>query len=267
MLVDSYNLFLNSAKKIPGFKAGTKEDYNDIEKLANGYCLAEFNNNKDLQASYLSALMIRYWYMIPFVYDKMKSLRIDIEDVVGIIYDALMKAFKYKSWLDTTKDVSKEKNGAEKCINRCIDSVRQAAFQQSNTDSRKLFYMTYSMEESIEKFGDASETLSVEEEDLYSSIHDIVDYKLKKKDILGALLIDSIVFNDCFVKNNFSITKMVSGIQEDYIKSFKSRYVISEQMSRELTKLLTQSRRTLNRVVKAKLIDLQADREMISHAF
>ena len=267
MLIDSYKLFLKDASRIPGFKVGTKEDCDDIDALAHGYCLAESQGDKSLQSSYMSALMVRYWYMIPFIYDKSKSLRVDIEDVVGFLYDALVKAFKYKSWLDTSKDVSKEKNGVEKCINRCIDSVRQAAFQQSNTDSRKISYLTYSIDESIEKFGDASETLFVEEEDPYSSIQDIIDYKLRNKDVIVALLVDSIVFNDCFVKNKFSITKMVSGFQVEYIDSFKKRYHINTKMSKNLDKLLTVDRRALNKIVKSKLIDLQADRTLISSAF
>lgn len=267
MLVDSYNLFLNNARRMPDFKVGTKEDFNDIELLANRYVKAEASHDKELMSSCLSALMVRYWYMIPFLYEKSKSLRLDIEDMVGFLYDALIKAFKYKSWLDTSKDVSNEKNGAEKCINRCIDSVRQAAFQQSNTDSRKMSYLTYSMEESIERFGDSSETLEVSEEDHYSSVKEIIDYQLKKKDVLGALLVDSIVFNDCFVKDKFSITKMISGIQFDYINSFKNRYDITRKMSDELDRLLHQNRRALNKIIKSKLLDLQSDREMIHNAF
>lgn len=267
MLIDSYKLFLNDASRIPGFKAGTKEDFDDIDVLANGYCLAESLNDKSLQSSYLSALMIRYWYMIPFLYDKSKSLRIDVDDVVGFLYDALVKAFKYKSWLDTSKEVSNKGNGVEKCINRCIDSVRQRAFYDSNTDKRKLFYMTYSIDESLEKFGDASETLFVEEEDPYSSIQNIIDYKLNKKDVIGALLVDSIIFNDCFVKNKFSVTKMISGIQVDYINSFKRRYNLNDKMCKNLDNLLNVSRRALNKIIKEKLVDLQADRTLISSAF
>lgn len=268
MLKDSYKLFINDAKRLPGFKIGTKEDYDDIEQLANTYVKYEKLNDKDMMSSCISALMVRYWYMVPFIYDKTKSLKIDIEDVVGILYDALMKAFKYKSWLDKSKGVSKEKHGAEKCINRCIDSARQGAFQQSNTDSRKLNYMTFSVEESVELFGDASECLFVEDKDEMSAIKDLVEYKLKLKDLVSALVIDSICFNDCFNKAGFNLSRVVSGLyQKDYIQSFKFRYKLDSDICDRLDALVKNKRQTLNTLVQKSLINLQKDREVINNAF
>lgn len=268
MLRDSYKLFLEDAKRLPNFKVGTKEDCEDIEQLANLYVFYENQHNKEMMSSCISALMVRYWYMIPFLYDKSKSLKVEIDDVVDMLYDAFVKAFKYKSWLDFTKDVSNEKNGAEKCINRCIDSVRQGAFQQSNTDSRKLNYMTFSVEESVEIFGDSSECLFVEDKDDYSGIRELVEYKLKEDDVLGALVIDSVCFNDCFNKKGFNMSRVVSGIaQKDYIKSFKNRYALNVKLSNKIDSLTKNNRKTLGKLVKDTLINLQQDRDMISQAF
>jgi len=268
MLVDSYKLFLEDARRIPGFKVGTKDDYDDIEQIANCYVKAERLHDKDLMSSCLSALMVRYWYMVPLIYEKSKSLKLEIEDAVDLLYDALLKAFKYKSWLDKSKSVSREKGAVEKCINRCIDTVRQAAFQQSNTDSRKLNYMTFSVEESVEKFGDASEVLFVEDRDEMSSIKELVEYKLKTDDIISALVIDSVCYNDCFKRGNFNMSSVVSGItQKDYISSFKNRYHVNTKLCNKIDLLTKNNRKILSKLVQDTLVHLKQDKEIIYNAF
>lgn len=268
MLKDSYKLFLEDAKRLPLFHVGTKEDFNDIELLANEYVKYEKLHNKDMMSSCLSALMVRYWYMVPFIYDKTKSLKIEIEDAVGMLYDSFVKVFKYKSWLDSTKEVSKEEHGAEKCINQCITSTMQAAFQHSNTDSRKLNYMTFSIEESVEIFGDSSECLFVEDKDEMSAIKDLVEYKLKSRDVLSAMIIDSVCYNDCFNKSGFNLSRVVSGMsQKDYIKSFKYRYKLDSVLSTKVDTLTHNNKKVLNELVKNALVNLQQDREVIKNAF
>ena len=73
MLKNSYNLFLKDAQRLPNFKQGTKEECKDIEQLANTYVKYERQGNKEMMSSCLSALMVRYWYMIPFLYEQCKS--------------------------------------------------------------------------------------------------------------------------------------------------------------------------------------------------
>ena len=268
MLVDSYKLFLEDARRLPGFKVGTKEDCEDIEQLANTYVKYEQQSNQEMMSSCLSALMVRYWYMVPLIYDKSKSLKLEIEDAVDLLYDALLKAFKYKSWLDKSKAVSKEKDAVEKCINRCIDTVRQAAFQQSNTDSRKLNYMTFSVEESVERFGDASEVLFVEDRDDMSSIKELVEYKLRLNDVLSALVIDSVCYNDCFKKSGFNMSRVVSGIaQKDYLSSFKHRYHVNNNLCCKIDLLTKNNRKILSKLVKDALVNLKQDKEIIYNAF
>ena len=265
MLKDSYKLFLQNALRLDGFKPGTKEDYNDIQELANRYCKAERDNNHDEMGKIICALMIRYWYMIPYLKKKSETLKVDSDDIVYWLYLAFMKAFKYKGWLDDSMNVSKESNGAEKCINRCIDSVRQGAFQESNYDSRKINYLAFSLEESTELYGDFAECLFVEENDNANlNVQHIVNSKINKNDLLSAMIIDNICFNDCFTKDKFSTTKLISCLNDDYIKSFAKRYAIPKTTSQDISKIIHLKRNILNRKIKDRLSNLKNDREVLA---
>ena len=268
MLKHSYNLFLEDAQRLPGFKPGTKEDCKDIAKLADTYVKYERQGNKEMMNSCLSALMVRYWYMIPFLYEQCKSLRIDIDDVVPMLYKAIQKAFKYKGWLDATQVVSSDANGVEKCINQCITSVRQGAFQNSNTATRKLNYMTFSIEESVEIFGDSSECLYTEDEDEYAGVRELVENKLKSKDVLSAMVIDSICFANCWDKNGFNMPKLVSNIKKDgYISLFKDRYEVDKSLDNRINNIQKNNKKTLKQLVVYTIDNLKKDKEIIYNAF
>lgn len=268
MLKHSYNLFLEDAQRLHDFVPGTKEECKDISKIANAYIKYEMQGNKDMMSSCLSALMIRYWYMIPFLYEQCKSLRIDIDDVVNMLYEALTKAFKYKGWIDATQPVSKEENAVEKCIHQCISSVKAGAFQNSNKALRKLNYMTFSIEESVEIFGDSSECLYAEDVDEYAGVRELVENKLKSKDILSALVIDGICFCNCFDKNGFNMPKLVSIIKkDDYISLFKDRYNVDKSLSTKINNIQKSNRKVLKQLVDYAIDNLKKDKGLIYNAF
>jgi len=264
MLKDAYILFASSALRIKGFRLGTKEEYDDIQSLANSYVYYEKVQDRTMMESYISALMVRYWYMVPYVYEQSKSLKIERDDIVTWIYEAIVKAFKYKSWLDPTKDVSREPNGAEKVINRCIDSVRQGYFQQSNRDSRKINYITHSIEDSIAMFGDSAEELYVEDESTNYDIKDLILNKIKENKFISALVVDGICFNNCFSKGEFNLTKLISGLDDKYLMDFKKRYNIKNEKFAYLLNDIKTSRKNLNKKVKRELLELKEDKGLLN---
>lgn len=264
MLKDFYKSFLESASCLEGFKPGTKNEINDIQHIALEYCKAEILHDQEKMTQCISAVMIRYWYMIPYLYDKCKSLKVEYDDCVIFLYEAVIKTFKYKGFLDDNQKVSKDANGFEKCLNRCIDSVRQGYFQQSNTDSRKINYMTYSIDESVSRFGDSAEELYVEDDHSYDDVDSLVREKIIHKDILSALVIDSICYNDCFNKNTFSKTKLVSGLKKEYILSFINRYKLDAQQIKDLNSIVGLKRAKLNKRVEQALLSLKGDEGVLS---
>ena len=261
MLEDSYKLFLDNASLIPNFVPGTKKEHDDVDVLANGYCNAELHQDTNLMGAYISALMIRYWYMIPYLYQESKSLRIEKEDVIDILYDAFLKAFKNKKWLVDGDKLQKDTHGAQKVIERCIDSVRNTQYQLANYDVRKINYISHSLDYVQEVYGDSSEEFSVEDkqQDLID-INSIIHASLKQNNVLKAILIDCICFQDSQMRNgNLSTSKIVSSIDMNYVKYFMKTYGINNINVEELIKLLRMPRKKLLYNIKKELLLLSND--------
>lgn len=209
MILDSYNNYLNCAKGLDGFIDGQKGDVPyDIDILANGYVKAEDDGDEIKRSQYFSALMIRYWHMVTRLYETSHTLDVTVEDMVDWLSDSLLKAFKYRSWLDSNKEVSKDPKGAEKCINQCITSTRQYWFKHFNQIKRKGMNSkgmdSLDVKVKVSSKDDANTMSLIEtigEEDNHSSlvVNEIISKLLKKKDILGALIIDGIVNQDTWI--------------------------------------------------------------------
>lgn len=269
MLKDLYINFVENASNIPNFVVGQKEDVPyDIDVLANEYCKAQDNNDKEKMSYYLSALMVRYWHMVPCLFEQSKSSRLEIEDMVFWLYEAFMKAFKYRSWIDPNKKVSSDPKGAEKCFNQCITSVRNYWYNYFNKDKRKINYISYSIDDLIPDSSDSSEkdiamveTLAAQEED-YDYIKEIIQQYLDKGDILTALVLDGIVYHDSFVttikvknktikdsedndmeikeintKNTFVQTKLIkhlTTLNKDFEDYFYDKYKVDKDNFKEI---------------------------------
>ena len=165
-----YNNFVERASCIKGFIVGQKEDVPyDITDLANNYCDAQDRGDEILRDAYISALMIRYWHMISIMYKKTEQFDIDAGTCLEWLYDSFAKAFKYKSWRDPNKAISKDKKGAEKCFNQCITStvankIKYFNQEKRHQESMKTPFFITSLDESIEKNGDYAEGLQIEDD-------------------------------------------------------------------------------------------------------
>jgi len=261
MLGDSYNLFLQSARKIPNFKIGTKEDCDDIQTLANGYCDAEATQDNELMGSYISALMVRYWYMIPFLYNQSVSLRVDREDMIDILYEAFLKAFKNKKWLDSNDKLSSDSHGAQKCIERCIDSVRLTHYQLANHNCRKINYITHSLDMVQEIYDDSSEELLVEDDAKDTlDVDMLINKYLLQNNVLCAMIIDCICYQEGLTKSNkLSIAKIVVNFDIDYYKYFVNTYKVSDDNITKIAQLAQMSKETLIKNIRKAVVLLRED--------
>lgn len=197
-----------NANKIENWKEMSKTE------LANGYCDAEDAGDKDLRDSYFSALMCKYWYMVPFLFKQNPGFKLDIEDFVEWIEESLLKGLQYKRWRDPEFEVSKDENGAEKVFNRCIWSTVKAKYKWSNQDVRKINFEVYSLDtiqdskkykkKNVEddtsfELRDTTDTnKEVERQESRDIISTIIDYFVKKNDYMSMLIIDSIAYGDSF---------------------------------------------------------------------
>jgi hypothetical protein len=217
---ESYIRFVNVARELPGFVVGQKEDVPyDITDLMNKYCQAKDTNNRYDINRYLSALMVRYWHVAILLYKQSVSTRLDFDDIVVWMYDAFEKAAHYRSWMDVNKDVSKNPKGAEKCINQCITSVRQYWYKHFNQDKRKINYITSSLDDLIQNSDsdDVQTTIldtvaDVSESKIFSSGRELVQKYIDSGDLFTALVLDTILYQDCFVD---STEVTILGVDDD----------------------------------------------------
>lgn len=254
-----YISFCKEAKTIPGFKIGQKEDVDyDITDLANAYIKAYDENDQEGMNKYISALMVRYWHMVPYLWDKSKSSKLGMEDMVMWIYEGFAKAFKYRSWLDPNKAVSKDPKGAEKCFNQCITSVRQYWYRHFNTNSAKLSYTAISLDALYESLGDSFDD-SAPNEELYDNsdtCREIISLLVKEGKLFDAIVIDKLCFEDVcketknkkqmkiitdegeliedvtsstYTLDNKKLISCLKSITEDYIINFSKTYGVEPQ--------------------------------------
>ena len=273
---EMYANFCKKAQCIPGFKVGQKEDVEyDITYLANKYIQAEDNNDQEGMNRYISALMVRYWHMVPYLYEKSKSSKLGMEDMVTWLYEGFAKAFKYRSWLDPNKEVSKDPKGAEKCINQCITSVRQYHYHHFNTAISKINYISTSLDALYETLGDSFDD-EVPQEELYGSdvtCREIIDSLVREGKIFDAIVIDRICFGDVFTENKSKkkmklmtdegelledvnsysyslnpkkLSSCLKSITKDYIMNFSEVYNINPSKIEDVLKKYTKKNVTKN---------------------
>lgn len=196
-----YSDFCKRAMGIPGFKVGQKEDVEyDITDLANHYVKAMNERDSEGMDKYISALMVRYWHMVPYLWDKSKSSKLGMEDMVMWVYDGLAKAFKYQSWLDPNKPVSRDPKGAEKCFNQCITSIRQYWYKHFNTNQSKVNYISASLDAMHDLLGDSfDDSVPFESFEKEGSVcSDIISTLVREGRLFDAVVIDKLCFDDSF---------------------------------------------------------------------
>lgn len=243
---EMYSGFVSEAMRIPGFRVGQKGDVPyDIQELADMYLLAEDQGDRGAMSMYFSALMVRYWHMTSYLYNKSDTLSgITREDMVDWLADALLKAFRYRSWQDPSKAVSQDhKKGAEKCFNQCITSMRQFWFKHYNQLKRKDDHELKSLDDEAYP-GSGSDSKATVMDTLGSEdvavgpCDEIIEGALRNGDILAALVVDGIVNRDTFVSgksgggSKFSPAKMLahlSDIPAEDVWEFAMRYGVDEK--------------------------------------
>ena len=216
-----YDGFVARASNIPHFQIGQKADVDyDITELANGFVKAQNENNEFWCDVYCSALMVRYWHMIAKIHKMLKPFGISVEEVVNVLYESLNKAFKYQSWLDDSKYVSKSDKGAEKVINQCITSTVSNYIKALKVNKNTMF---------VENTDDDFEN-SVTYDDNYDSsfgCSELVQSLLDMNEFMPAIVVDMIAYKDMATKK--MLYNKMSKLDENYFAYFLSKYTIKDE--------------------------------------
>lgn len=195
-----YNGFLHQANKIPNWVNMTKT------QLANGYCDADESGNIIVRDRYFSALTCKYFYLVPLIYEKSKTLLIEIEDTVSWLTEGILKALNIKIWRNPD---SKYYNNAEPIINRCIDSIRYMNFKNANLHHTKLNYNCLYLDD----YCNVEDPNTPDENEVCDSI---VKQYIKSSKILSGVVVDLLCYDDTFSGNSFNNLKLVRRVNESF---------------------------------------------------
>ena len=231
-MLDEYKeAFRQCADLIDGWK--------DLSK--NELCIkyVESEGNKDLQDSYFSAIMYRYWNLIA-KYHYMSSNVASPEDCYEWLEDSVYCCLTSKSWEKKDSSIYKDPNGPDKVINRCMKCARLTYYQFINRKKRKDNFGLLSLDELAELFGTTvSEPASKEnlEGDIEKwAIEDYIRYLFLKKDYFAAVILDAIQTQEVFdvkiskelgnqvVFSLRKLTRFMSTIEDSYVHQFADKY-------------------------------------------
>ena len=287
VIQDMYKDFVNAASGLGDYQAISKTD------LANGYCDADEANDEIKRSQYFAALMLRYWYKI-YEWSKEKNLRMDVEDFVYWLSDALIGkygAFTYRRWRDPKNKLYNDPDGPDKVINRALYSTRNRHYDYINKDKRRANYYTYSADESIELHGDSADVLQVVDDSGASRPYDyLIQSYIDQNKILEAVVLNNIlyeqVFDDRTMKektgmidqnrhpvvierhsSEFDFKKLVKSIRyinDKYIENFLEKYDLTPTAEVGLLKVRALSSKCLNQKVKSAMASLSMDGELRS---
>jgi hypothetical protein len=238
-----------------------------IDELADAYCDAVDSGNEQLKNIYISALILRFWYVIDKMYRANNvAPSLEYEDFFWWLYEAIEYACKYRGWKDPSKNLN-----AQQCINKCIDTIKLQKYYDLRLDKKKAVNHCTSFDTPIG--GDDGKTIeeTLESEDNLDDCHAtndailLVQSYINKNKIIEAILLDNIAFNDVqrhtkkVVKTTnaagetirytehssefwpYRLVQIVSKLPASYKKSFMARYSISEEKLSTILDVISKS--------------------------
>lgn len=227
MLEDYKKMYEECAGSIVGWKKINKND------LCNLYIENEHNEYK--KQSYLSAIICRYWSLIPKYYGISKNV-VTIEDVYEWLVDAIMYALEHRTWKIEGSTIYNDPNGPDKVINRCMKCRRLTYYQAINRQKRKDGQLYLSLDSIQDEIDDCSDIFT-DDESSVNSFSFMLDEYIKSFYNAGeyfiAFMIDSIAYNSVFTYSltdqtcKFSEKKLENAIMsydDTDIKLFADRY-------------------------------------------
>ena len=225
-----------------------------IDELADAYCEAVSKKDEAMKNTYISALVLRFWYTIDKMYKaNTVAPSLEYEDFFWWLYEAIEYACKYKGWQDASKNLN-----AQQCINKCINTIKLQKYYELRLDKRKVVNNCCSLEtplgdDSGKTIGDTLEVEDSYEERLADETIWLVQSYIDRNKIIEAILIDNITTNDVqkhfkktvkttnangelvkYIEHSsefwpYKLVQIVSKLPDTYKSYFMKRYDISEE--------------------------------------
>lgn len=225
MLEDYKESFRQQAGLVKGWENLSKND------LCYGYI--EHENDLELQNAYFSALVYKYWPLIPKYYYMCSNVA-TMEDCYDWLIDSITYALKHRRWEDPDSSIYNDPNGPDKVINRYMKCARLTFYQFINRKKRKDNFGMLSLDELIniaDNNDDLEDTSFASEEARLDLNNYIKELFTNKKDYFLGFMLDLIISGDVFdyeeskpVFNIKKLAKQLRYINEDYCNMFASQY-------------------------------------------
>lgn len=263
---DGYNFFAQSASKLP--------NWNTIERNTLINLCVEHENKEDFD-QYLSALLCQYWYLIDIYYKK--DISQNVEDYTAWYIEGVMKALKYRGWLDPKQVVSKDPNGPRKVVERCVHTVIGNNLAYCRRDRRIANSMCVSIDNTISDEGDTFIELDLVHEDLEAGTicNDIIQAYIDNNKYIDAVILDSICYGGEISNGKFSLrglTKDLSSLNKSYADYFAEKYnsVNYPELTETCKKLINMSKKEnktnfkLKKQINKVLSELKNNKDVMS---
>ena len=274
MISETYKMYVKQASVLGDYQKMSKTE------LADGYYDAREAKQKHLQDEYFAALMLRYWYKIYEWKNTCTSLNLELDDFVSWLEDSILVAFQYSRWKDPTNKLYRDKNAADKVINRAIFSTRGYFYQTANYANKAANYNLASVgkdtELNIEGLWDLEAGTDSYNNDpaKKDSASEIILKLLKNKDWGQAIVADCIAYEKSFTqdvdkKYNFNIKTLITtlkSLDDSYLKSIVVRYgqEYADDLAVHINQIKKLSRKELQKYITEILTSLQGDKDLKS---
>ncbi len=191
----------------------------------------ENEDNEEKANAYFSALLYKYWSLIP-KYHSMSYNVADPEEVYSWLVDSISYALKHRRWNDADSNIYQDDTGPDKVINRRMKCARLTYYQFINRKKRKQDFDLLSLDQLQEDHHDNLDLpdvdLNIEETSL--DLIDFIKNTFKNKDYFLSFLLDILltenVFDRCSKEpfNYKIVIKNFKRIDANYCKRFAERY-------------------------------------------
>ena len=255
-----------------------------INDLMDGYCKAIDENNDIDQNCYLSAVVLRFWYVINKLYLKCPNIGLEHADFFMWLVEAINYAAKYRAWQKGTMS-------AQACINQCINTIRLQHYYEYNLDKHRANYNTMSTDTPI---GDDDQTiedlLEAEPEFRHSGslVEQVVQTYINANQVIEAVIFDNIAYSDCdrvtkhthkgvdpetgeeYKYNTYShefweyrLIQALNELPENYTQKFMSKYTITPAKLDAAVSIIKKStNQKLYKYVRDAIADARAHKDL-----
>lgn len=194
----------------------------------------EHEHESELANAYFSALLYKYWNLIPKFHAQSSNVA-EPEEVYNWLVDSISYALKHRRWTNSDSNIYQDSTGPDKVINRRMKCARLTYYQFLNRKKRKQDFDTLSLDQLQEDYNDNLDLIDPNNtlNDTSIDLKEFIKESFYKKDYFLAFLLNIICTENVFDDQEISYRKIVKyfkKVDKAYCKGFAHLYDIDESL-------------------------------------